>query len=159
MTKFTGQVSRKGTSYFMAPEMLLGNDLNANAPPIDVWGFGCVIANVITGQIPFVTAKSQVKLEAAMRQKKSVYLKENFLTGSPKKLVDLIDKCCQHEPRQRPNMEEIERELRGLLKGIQTEDGFALPPQWLERGCSLDDSSWQMLPCDACSCQCSMDLK
>jgi hypothetical protein len=151
MTKFTGQVSRKGTSYFMAPEMLLGNDSNANAPPIDVWGFGCVIANVVTGKIPFVTAKSQLELEAAMRQKKSVYLKENFLTGSPKKLVDLIDRCCQHEPRERPNMEEIERELRGILKSIQTEDGFALPPPWLERGCSLDDSSWKMLPCDASS--------
>ncbi len=31
MTKFTVQVSRKGTSYFMAPEMLLGNDPNAKS--------------------------------------------------------------------------------------------------------------------------------
>jgi serine/threonine protein kinase len=151
MTKLTGQVSRKGTSFFMAPEMLLGNDPNANAPPIDVWGFGCVITNVVTGKIPYVSVKSLVELEAAMRQKKSVYLKEDLLAGAPPRLVDLIDKCCQHEPRQRPNMEEIESELRGILKSIQTEDGFALPAPWLERGCSLDDSSWQMLPCDASS--------
>jgi serine/threonine protein kinase len=61
----------------MAPEMLLGNDPNDNAPPIDVWGFGCVIANVVTGKIPYVSVKSQVELEAAMRLKTSVYLKED----------------------------------------------------------------------------------
>jgi hypothetical protein len=43
-------------------------------------------------------------------------------------------------------MEEIERELRGILKSIQTEDGVALPPPLLERGCSLDDSLWQVMP-------------
>jgi serine/threonine protein kinase len=150
MTKSTGQVVRKGTSYFMAPEILLGNDPNANASPIDVWGLGCVISNVVTGKTPFAFAKSQLELETAMRQKKSVYLKDD-LAGAPKKLVDLIDKCCQHEPRQRPNMEEIEKELRSILKSIQTEDGFALPAPWLERGCSLDDSSWKMLPCNASS--------
>ena len=66
------------SSYFMAPEMLLGNDPNANASPIDVWGFGCVIANVVTGKTPFAFAKSQLELEAAMRQKTSVYLNEVF---------------------------------------------------------------------------------
>jgi hypothetical protein len=52
-------------------------------------------------------------------------------------------------------MEEIERELRGILKSIQTEGGFVLPPPWLERECSLDGSSWRMLPCD----DSSMDFK
>jgi len=40
MTKFTGDVSRKGTSFFMAPEMLL-RERGATQSAIDVWGFGC----------------------------------------------------------------------------------------------------------------------
>ena len=44
MTKLTGDVSRKGTSSFLAPEMLLG-ERGATQSAIDVWGLGCCMAS------------------------------------------------------------------------------------------------------------------
>jgi serine/threonine protein kinase len=146
MTKFTGELSRKGTCYFMAPEMLLGES-KATSFAMDVWGFGCVIANVVTGNIPFASKKSQNDLELALKNKELVYLKEQACAGAPKKLLDLIDRCCHYCPPERPTMEKVEGELRGILESIQTRDGFGLPRAWVECGCSLGDPSWKMLEC------------
>ena len=54
MTKFTGELSLKGMCYFMAPEMLLGESKVTSFAMDDIWGFGCVIANVDTGNIPLL---------------------------------------------------------------------------------------------------------
>ena len=75
MTKCTGELSLKGTCYFMAPEMLLGES-KVTSFAMDVWGFGCVIANVVTGNIPFASKKSQHDLELVLRNREPVYLKE-----------------------------------------------------------------------------------
>ena len=145
MTKFTGDVSRKGTSFFMAPEMLLG-ERGATQSAIDVWGFGCCIANAVTGEIPFSECKSEQELVQAMRQKQPVYLKEQARAGSPKKLLDLIDKCCQYGAENRPKMEAVEIELRSILQTIQNRDGFELPPSW-QHVCSPCESGWTMVEC------------
>jgi len=146
MTKFTGMTTIKGTSSFMAPEMLLGEPGGAQ-PAIDVWGFGCCIANVVTGELPFATFKSEHNLLVALRQKTPVYCKEQVRAGSPKKLLDLIDKCCDYNASNRPSMMVVEQELRSILESIQTRDGFGLPPPWLERGCCIHDSGWKMFEC------------
>ena len=41
ITDLTGDVSRKGTMYFMAPEKLMGGE-GADQQSTDVWSFGCV---------------------------------------------------------------------------------------------------------------------
>ena len=146
MTKFTGDMSRKGTSFFMAPEMLLG-ERGALQSAIDVWGFGCCIANVVTGEIPFSKCRSVPELVQQMRQKQSVYLRVQAREGSPQKLLDLIDKCCQYEVEKRPNMEMVEKELRSVLESILNRNGFELPPPWVQRGCSHHESGWKMIEC------------
>jgi len=151
MTKLTGDITRKGTSCFMAPEMLLGGP-GAAQPAIDVWGFGCCITNVVTGEIPFATFKSEHDLLTALRQKTPVCRKKQARAGSPKKLLDLIDKCCLYDAANRPAMEVVEQELRSILESIQSRDGFGLPPPWLERGCSVHEcAGWKMLKCAASS--------
>ena len=143
MTKFTGQM-RKGTSYFMAPEMLLGES-GASHPRIDVWGFGCVIANVVTGEIPLSSCKSENELVVAMRQRLPVFTKGQEKQGCPKLLLELIDLCCNYETSRRPTMEHVETQLRQIFELIQTRDGFQLPQLWLDQGCGLKDSAWRML--------------
>ena len=150
MTKITGDVSRKGTSYFMAPELLLGQDGGVSREPAtDVWGFGCVIANVVTGNTPFASARSEQELLAQLRQQQPVFSRDAVLAGCPKRLLDLIDRCCAYQPGDRPTMDVVESELRGTLESIQRKDGFGLPPPWLERGLRVEDSSWKMLECAA----------
>ena len=120
MTKFTGELSRKGTSHFMAPERLIGNiSAGAEIMPIDVWGFGCVIANVVTGEIPYSLARSDQELLVAVRQKVKVFEHARQHVGCPKKLLSLIENCCQDDPKTRPAMDVVEQELRGILQGIQ----------------------------------------
>ena len=134
----------------MAPELLLGQDGGVSREPAtDVWGFGCVIANVVTGNTPFASARSEQELLAQLRQKQPVFSRDAVLAGCPKRLLDLIDRCCAYEPRGRPTMDDVESELRGTLESIQRKDGFGLPPPWLERGLRVEDSSWKMLECAA----------
>ena len=42
ITNLTGEVSRKGTTYFMAPEKLMGG-VGTDEQSTDVWSFGCVM--------------------------------------------------------------------------------------------------------------------
>ena len=42
ITNLTGEVSRKGTTYFMAPEKMIGG-VGADQQSTDVWSFGCVM--------------------------------------------------------------------------------------------------------------------
>lgn len=143
MTKFTSQM-RKGTSYFMAPEMMLGES-GASHPRIDVWGFGCVIANVVTGEIPLSSCKSENDLVVAMRQRLPVFTKGQEKQGCPKLLLELIDLCCNYETSRRPTMDDVETQLREIFELIQTRDGFQLPQLWLDQGLGLKDSAWRML--------------
>ena len=119
MTKFTGEVSRKGTGNFMAPERLIGKCSAGAEMPIDVWGFGCVIANVVTGEIPYDQARNEQDLLLALRRKSKVFEERHVHAGCPKELLCLIEKCCQHDPAKRPTMQEVERELRCTLQSIQ----------------------------------------
>jgi len=143
-----GDVIRKGTSFFMAPEKYLSERPGSTKPAIDVWGFGCCIANVVTGQIPFAPKKEE-DLTLALQQEVPVYRKEQVRAGHPRQLLELIDKCCQYDAAVRPKMDIVEKELRSILASIQFDDGFSLPPLWLERGYSLHDPKWNMFECAA----------
>jgi hypothetical protein len=146
ITNLTGEVSRKGTTYFMAPENVIGP--GSDQPSTDVWSFGCVIANVVTVRSPFSEDKSEQALLMSLRQKKPVYAKANVLPGCPQKLLELIDRCTHYDATMRPSMTDVERELRMVLQSIQSQDGFGLPALWQERGCLLD-SPEQLLECSA----------
>ena len=95
ITNLTGEVLRKGTTCFMAPEKML--DRGPDQPSADVWSFGCVIANVATGRSPFFEDKSEEALLVSLRQKKPVYDKAHVLPGCPQKLLELIDRCTHYD--------------------------------------------------------------
>jgi len=148
VTKFTGELSCKaGTTCFMAPELRLGSARSAAGPNTDVWGFGCVMANAVTGNLPFCEARNEQELLLALSQEKSVYSKQHARSGHPQRMLDLIDRCCNYRASARPTMETVEDELRRILSSCVQSNGFGLPSAWLERGCSLDDHVWRMLPC------------
>ena len=139
ITNLTGEVSRKGTTFFMPPEKLIGQGSSLSST--DVWAFGCVIANVVTGRSPFSEDKSEQALLVSLRQKKPVYKRAHVRPGCPEKVLDIIDRCTQYDPTLRPTMTEVGEELRGVLQSIQSQDGFGLPALWQERGCLLDSNT------------------
>jgi len=149
LSKLTGDVTRKGTSFFMAPEKYLPGRPGSMKPATDVWGFGCCIVNMVTGQFPFAPLEKEQDLKLALEQKTPLYRKEQARAGHPQKLLDLSDKCCHYDAAVRPEMHIVEEQLRRILASIQSDDGLSLPPMWLERGCSLHDPTWIMLECAA----------
>ena len=144
ITNLTGKESRKGTTFFMPPEKLIGRGSNLSST--DVWAFGCGIANVVTGRSPFSEDKSEQALLVSLRQKKPVYKRAHVRPGCPEKVLEIIDRCTQYDPTLRPTMTEVGEELRRVLQGIQSQDGFALPALWQERGCLLDSSELMECP-------------
>ena len=145
ITNLTGQPP-KGTTIFMAPEKMLNRA--PDQPSTDVWGFGCVMANVATGKTPFFEDKNEQMLRVSWLQRKPVYEKEHALQGCPQDLLEIIDKCTQYDASKRPSMSEVEDGLRAILHGIQSQDGFRLPAPWQERACFLD-SSERLIECPA----------
>ena len=83
ITNLTGEVSRIGTTCFMAPEKMLGRV--SDQPSADVWSFGCVIDNVATSRSPFFEDKREEALLVSLRQKQPVYDKAHVL---PRSLTD-----------------------------------------------------------------------
>jgi serine/threonine protein kinase len=80
ITNLTGEVSRIGTTCFMAPEKMLGRV--SDQPSADVWSFGCVIDNVATSRSPFFEDKREEALLVSLRQKQPVYDKAHVLQRS-----------------------------------------------------------------------------
>ena len=39
-----------GTPYYVAPEML---ESNASGPATDLWALGCIVYQMLTGEVPF----------------------------------------------------------------------------------------------------------
>ena len=86
ITNLTGKVSRKGTTFFMPPEKLIGQGSDASST--DVWAFGCVIANVVTKRSPFSEDKSEQALLVSLRQEKPVYARAHVLPSCPTKVLE-----------------------------------------------------------------------
>lgn len=84
--------SRKGTPYYMAPEILESREYNR---AVDVWSFGCILFELITCRTPFVTARTEQDLYDLQRSPLPIPLVLNASTQ------DLIRRLLSHDPSER----------------------------------------------------------
>ena len=95
-TPLTMQGTILGTFQYMAPEMVEGEEADARA---DIWAFGCVLFEMLTGRRPFV-GKTQASLFGAI-------LKEDAPSVSaalplvPPALDRIVRTCLAKDPNQR----------------------------------------------------------
>ncbi|MDY0060482.1 MAG: serine/threonine-protein kinase [Myxococcota bacterium] len=97
-----------GTPRYMAPEQWREEP---QGPATDIWAFGIILYEMLTGRTPFVELTDRASLMMAHIEK-PVPPMRTFRKDTPRKLEKLVAACLQKDPARRPaSMLEIAREL------------------------------------------------
>lgn len=118
-----------GTKGYMAPEYL---NKGIVTPKIDVYGFGVVLLEIITGKDVLGTEEGRGSLldgslageniENGLRRLVESELGENGEAEFGFQVVKLSLSCLMHEPMERPNMEEVVSALVKIQMNVQKLD-------------------------------------
>ena len=96
-----------GTAPYMSPEQLCGLEISWRT---DVWAFGCVLFELVTGQRAF-TGKSRTELVRAILDAEPSWSK--LPAELPAPVVDLLRQCLAKDAYLRPPMSQHPRRARG----------------------------------------------
>jgi serine/threonine-protein kinase len=107
-----------GTARYMAPEQARGKALDKR---VDIWAFGCVLYEMLTGK-PTFTGETTTDILAA------VVTKEPDLRQVPEKVQRLLRRCLEKDPKKR---------LRDVgdaweLLGISESPATAMKGHWVQ---------------------------
>jgi eukaryotic-like serine/threonine-protein kinase len=83
-----------GTAQYMSPEQARGQALD---PRTDIWSFGCVMFEVLTGRPPFKRETSSDTVAAILREEPDW----DLVAACPRPLQRLVRRCLQKDPRAR----------------------------------------------------------
>ncbi len=111
-----------GTPAYMSPEQARGKALDTRT---DIWSFGCVLCEMLTGREAFRGETVSDTIAAVLEREPDW---QALPPTTPAKIRDLLRRCLQKEAQRRP------RDLRDLR--IQLEEGPATAtsrPWWLRR--------------------------
>jgi Tol biopolymer transport system component len=84
-----------GTAAYMSPEQAKGKTVDRRA---DIWAFGCVLYEMLTGKMPFRGETVTDTLAAVMRDEPDWSL---LPAKTPVRVRVLIQRCLQKDPKQR----------------------------------------------------------
>ncbi|KXN85916.1 Serine/threonine-protein kinase HT1 [Leucoagaricus sp. SymC.cos] len=99
-----------GTVYWMAPELLLAETGQPPTPQSDMWGFGCICFEALTGEVPFIVHYRPHQLLVAFMKGQPTPLRPKpdceptIVDGGP--LVVLAERCWNYDLSQRPTAAE-----------------------------------------------------
>ena len=120
----TAQGMTPGTPSFMAPEMALGENIDARA---DIYALGCVAYYLLTGQLVF-EADTMLAMIAKHLQTAPVPPSERTATHIPAALERIVMTCLEKNPADRPQSAAV---LSRALGAIETEPwGEEQARQW-----------------------------
>lgn len=104
-----------GTYRWMAPEVIEHRPYNHKA---DVFSFGILLWELLTGKLPYVHL---TPLQAAVGVVQKG-LRPSIPRHTHPKVVELLERCWQHDPYLRPEFSEIIEILQGIAKMILEEE-------------------------------------
>jgi hypothetical protein len=84
-----------GTAAYMAPEQARGRPVDKRA---DIWAFGCVLYEMLTGRPPFARETSSDTIAAILTQEPDW---SALSASTPAPLVSLLRRCMTKDPRAR----------------------------------------------------------
>lgn len=98
-TENPSSLDKKGSKYYMAPEMF--GDKEYNPIESDIWALGVTIYFITTSKHPFEADNEHDLIE---RIKSGVYADDIIINPD---LKSLIASCLRLDPKQRPNIEDL----------------------------------------------------
>uniref|UniRef100_H3GIU1 Protein kinase domain-containing protein n=1 Tax=Phytophthora ramorum TaxID=164328 RepID=H3GIU1_PHYRM len=98
-----------GTSFWIAPEVLLGRDYDEAA---DIYSFGVVLSEIDTDDYPYwndenKSNRGKIQEAEILSLVAAGELRPDFSGDCPKAILDLADCCLQKNPRDRPTASQI----------------------------------------------------
>jgi len=97
-----------GIVAYMSPEQAKGEKVDHRT---DIWSFGCVLYEMLTGERPFKSKHDQAVLHAILHEESKPI--RNLLKNIPVRLEDILSNCLQKNPLNRyQNMESMISDLR-----------------------------------------------
>ncbi|MEE1829652.1 bifunctional serine/threonine-protein kinase/ABC transporter substrate-binding protein [Streptomyces sp. SP17KL33] len=111
-----------GTPGYLSPEQAEGRGGRTIDAPSDVFSLGCVLAFAATGRPPFGTGALDALLYRAVHDPAD-------LDGVPAPLAELLARCLEKDPADRPEVAELIRELLPAEAERDTaHDEASIPP-------------------------------
>ena len=116
-TKLTKEGTTMGTVAYMSPEQILGEEVDQIT---DIWSFGVVLYEMITGQLPFKGEYEQTVLYSVLN-KEPIPL-TSLRKDIPKKLESIVSKSLEKDLSNRyQNIKEIQEELKNTTTSTLAE--------------------------------------
>jgi serine/threonine-protein kinase len=125
---FTGAGMILGTAAYMAPEQARGRAVDKR---VDVWAFGCVLFEMLTGRRAFDGTDATEMIAAVVRGEPEWSLLPSETTP---RLRTLLERCLAKDPNRRlRDIGDVRYELDRALEQPSVEDTApaARPPFWL----------------------------
>lgn len=134
-----------GTRGWRAPEVLQSRrdqSVNHITPAIDVYSFAMTCYEILTGNYPLEDEILTLGSPMTWHKIISEGLRPELPVGLDSRLAELIRRCWRHDPKQRPNFDEICEELatmRPVRAKADAQETHA--PRWTEQHESSDGQS------------------
>jgi predicted ATPase/predicted Ser/Thr protein kinase len=113
-----------GTVDYLSPEACEGEALDERG---DIWSFGVLLYEMLTGEMPFGGKSLSATLTAILTQ--TMPDLAQLCPEAPEALVDLVYRMLEKDPQQRiPSVRLVGAELEAILKGREIATSVRLAP-------------------------------
>ena len=108
--QLTQDHSTLGTAAYMSPEQARGEKVDHRT---DIWSFGVVLYEMLTGELPFKGEYEQAVIYAILNEEPTQV--SSLRTDAPPELVAIVDHCLAKDPGERyPTSAELVAALQAL---------------------------------------------